>query len=1007
MNDDEKVLREAYTQRRTAESDEGLGVQTMLEHPPTRLAMYEQAARTGDARLASGLTDADPDFAAQHGLLPGQLGWSMREQQELAGGGSRTSTPYDDKTGTVAKGAQDALSESEPEPFAGEKKFSIREFVTGEDDEDAGLTGQVAGGIFDALHNSFMAAADMSYAATDWVRGLAGAPPIERDSMLYQTGDFLRDNGVTWIRPDSSVSGGVTRGLSQFLTGFLPAAKALKAMGASGVMLRGAGAGLVADMAAFEAHEENLAGMAREFGMEAEFLEYLDSAEADTELEARLRNGLVGVLVGVPLEIGMAAGGHAVKAAMSREHAQELARMMLQGAKDVRNFSREVGGRLSDWKVGGGPGSQRGHLGFHGSRHEFDEFDSAHMGSGEGSQMFGTGHYIAENEGVASTYRNAGDAGTEGNLYTVDVSDEALPYMLDMDKPLSEQTPQVREALSQFLDVDNVVNATRPGSHVFRTLEGQMGTEKASQFLESLGLRGTRFLDKGSRGLGKGTSNMVVFADDDVQVLRRNGAEITQPPPVAGQALPQPEAERTAAHVLATWKPIEGGIIKQARALEERTLRALKGQPLPKKPKEWQPEHRESVARMMASDVKTALGDKVTGQQWYKEHVEAAHRVAAIKFPELATEPAQKTYFNFALAITSQGTKVSENSRNAMHAFEVFRRTGRFPESGLLGGGKSMPVQEKSFRRFNQMLDNFSEEEVFAFMNTDYTVKELKEAGIKVSGEAMGANVPGSSLFGPKIGGGFFSNMNTRRDMLTMDMWWRRTWGRYTGSIMRPEPELQAMADKFGDTALANPDLMKRYGISKKMLRTRNGRREAAAKVWSQFSGPEKYGKAKGAPKNEVANAARSYAQNVTPIEAMSAGERGLMREVATDALEMLRADGVEVEMADLQALLWYLEKDIYAKLGQRVERMAFDEALAQYMAKEGVPDEQIRNALAGQTAGGRPADAGGNRLPGGNGGPGLDSLSEEARRARLAPDERLRFLERARAAFDSAGAGQ
>lgn len=48
---------------------------------------------------------------------------------------------------------------------------------------------------------------------------------------------------------------------------------------------------------------------------------------------------------------------------------------------------------------------------YHGSRHVFDKFDSAKIGEGEGAQAFGFGLYLAENPGVASTYKKAGANG--------------------------------------------------------------------------------------------------------------------------------------------------------------------------------------------------------------------------------------------------------------------------------------------------------------------------------------------------------------------------------------------------------------------------------------------------------------------------------------------------------------------------------------------------------------------------------------------------------------------
>jgi hypothetical protein len=58
---------------------------------------------------------------------------------------------------------------------------------------------------------------------------------------------------------------------------------------------------------------------------------------------------------------------------------------------------------------GGTVGQQDEDVGFdayHGSPHEFDQFDIGKIGTGEGAQAYGHGLYFAENEGVASGYRD-------------------------------------------------------------------------------------------------------------------------------------------------------------------------------------------------------------------------------------------------------------------------------------------------------------------------------------------------------------------------------------------------------------------------------------------------------------------------------------------------------------------------------------------------------------------------------------------------------------------------
>jgi hypothetical protein len=43
---------------------------------------------------------------------------------------------------------------------------------------------------------------------------------------------------------------------------------------------------------------------------------------------------------------------------------------------------------------------------YHGSPHDFERFDSSKIGTGEGAQAYGHGLYLAENEGVAKSYRD-------------------------------------------------------------------------------------------------------------------------------------------------------------------------------------------------------------------------------------------------------------------------------------------------------------------------------------------------------------------------------------------------------------------------------------------------------------------------------------------------------------------------------------------------------------------------------------------------------------------------
>lgn len=137
---------------------------------------------------------------------------------------------------------------------------------------------------------------------------------------------------------------------------------------------------------------------------------------------------------------------------------------------------------------------------YHGSPYRFQRFDPTKIGSGEGAQAYGYGHYVAESPGVAKQYaENVKDMGSvqrinaelsrlskimnadevpgayrkyrsdegrkaaeqydalmaqreqvrtaPGSLYTIDLPDPAIARMLDWDKPLSQQEG-IRKALT-------------------------------------------------------------------------------------------------------------------------------------------------------------------------------------------------------------------------------------------------------------------------------------------------------------------------------------------------------------------------------------------------------------------------------------------------------------------------------------------------------------------------------------------------------------------------------
>lgn len=144
---------------------------------------------------------------------------------------------------------------------------------------------------------------------------------------------------------------------------------------------------------------------------------------------------------------------------------------------------------------------------FHGSPHEFEAFDSEHMGSGEGAQAYAYGHYVAENRQVADQYKKAGqmfadykpEENYQGNLYRVRIKRNPEEF-LDWDVPLSQQG-HLAEALQRAQAGGGVeFNPEMTGEQAHRHLEADMDKSEVAKVFADAGIPGVKFLDQGSRG---------------------------------------------------------------------------------------------------------------------------------------------------------------------------------------------------------------------------------------------------------------------------------------------------------------------------------------------------------------------------------------------------------------------------------------------------------------------------------------------------------------------------
>jgi len=204
------------------------------------------------------------------------------------------------------------------------------------------------------------------------------------------------------------------------------------------------------------------------------------------------------------------------------------------------------------YKDGGDVDDDGGITAYHGSPHDFDEFDTSKIGGGSGAQNFGHGLYFAEHEPAAEGYRYSlqqlanvmvgkEDANqiNKGHMYEVNIN--AHPdHMLDWDKTLSEQSPHIVKSIfdarkdnpTLFNVFKSHYNKNSTGMVFYQSLATHHpnGYQGASEFLQRSGIHGVKYRDVTRQGMKdeKPTTNYVVFDPKNVDVKRKyeQGGEV-------------------------------------------------------------------------------------------------------------------------------------------------------------------------------------------------------------------------------------------------------------------------------------------------------------------------------------------------------------------------------------------------------------------------------------------------------------------------------------------------
>ena len=440
---------------------------------------------------------------------------------------------------------------------------------------------------------------------------------------------------------------------------------------------------------------------------------------------------------------------------------------------------------------------------------------------------------------------------------------------------------------------------------------------------------------------------------------------------------------------------------------------------------------RENVAQIAAAEAEAALISGSDALGWYDATLKLAKQILYPVYPEIspikpdgsanpAYDEAAEHAFDYATAVTSNGLAVVDNYSLAAQAYDVWAKTGRWDE-GMASGDQGLSMQ-KAWMFWNALSDqDMDSKQIKQLLNTQvprgqiakylkqvFNVDKVSDLPVKVgTDEEAGTTVSFAYVIGPKIGNGFYQNLNGNYDPLTMDRWWMRFFNRITGDmieVFNPDT-LRKNRDDLFDLIQGRSEILSEMDIAilksvRKELGVKNLRKKdldlIAPRIQSTFDrnyfnkayndtieeldnaspetryeftiqGPPSNRKILGPdasivkkiaqqsrPSNtQLIKTANTLAKKLKPAlqEApRTAQDRTAMKDVANRARKILNDKlGVDLTNADFQALMWYAEKRIFEAGGVRKGRGEdndyADGALA-LLKERGIADATIKNTL-------------------------------------------------------------
>jgi N12 class adenine-specific DNA methylase len=173
---------------------------------------------------------------------------------------------------------------------------------------------------------------------------------------------------------------------------------------------------------------------------------------------------------------------------------------------------------------------------WHGSGAIFDHFDGAFLGTGEGSYVYGAGHYVSQERGIGESYAAIAAKDKSRHLYEVEIPEDNGSNYLDYNDALGtgllksvyaeldgSGRGEVADAVHEQLTAVRKEGKDMKFYHLYKALSSALGGDRAaSDFLAGMGYTGIRVRTNNNSVNGDHSkNNYVLFRDGDLKIQNR------------------------------------------------------------------------------------------------------------------------------------------------------------------------------------------------------------------------------------------------------------------------------------------------------------------------------------------------------------------------------------------------------------------------------------------------------------------------------------------------------